>query len=249
MYDVCEAELLSACRMLFGPDVQVNQDFLGYLQAEGAKVAYRKRARESHPDAHPRASQELRRQLHDSFTRLSHAYQTLQVYLTARNMGRTVRASSKPGVSKPHPPRQQADELYYQGPVPWIELKLGRYLYFRGLVSYQEILRALRWQWEQRPCIGVLARQRGWLDDRTVHGILQDGQIRGRFGERALQLGLLTGGQVQELLAIQQRQQKRLGRYFIEQGLFQETDVSSLDSERMAHNRAVIRSHKAACDT
>lgn len=39
MHDAHEAVLLSACRVLFGPDVEVTSDFLWYLQPEGAKVA------------------------------------------------------------------------------------------------------------------------------------------------------------------------------------------------------------------
>jgi len=44
--------------------------------------------------------------------------------------------------------------------VPNIEVKIGKYLYFRGVTSFQSIFRALKWQREQRPSIGVLVRER-----------------------------------------------------------------------------------------
>jgi len=56
MHEFSAKELLSACRILFGPDVVINRDFLWYLQQEGAKSAYWSRAKESHPDAHPAAA-------------------------------------------------------------------------------------------------------------------------------------------------------------------------------------------------
>lgn len=250
MHDLHETELLSACRILFGPEVQLGTDFLGYLQPEGAKVAYRKRARESHPDAHPWAPSEQRQRLHDEFTLVAQAYQTLQAYLAVRNKPQQTNRAGRcsPNARKARqtsPAKARAEELYYHGPVPWIELKLGRYLYFRGLVSYQEVLRSLRWQRGQRPSIGQLARRWGWLDNESVHAILQASSVIGRFGERAVQLGLLGSRHVRELLAAQQQLQPRLGRYFIKRGLLQEAQLAILDYERLVHNQAVAAGDSA----
>jgi len=41
--------LFSACRVLFGPQVEITLEFLNYLQESGVKDAYRRRARETHP--------------------------------------------------------------------------------------------------------------------------------------------------------------------------------------------------------
>jgi len=253
MYEAHEAELLSACRVLFGPDVEVTMDFLWYLQPEGAKLAYRKRARESHPDAHPWARCEQRKHLQEEFYHLSNAYQTLQSYLASRKKAQPGRSADQPNPVQRSNPRtqctqQQLRELYYQGPVPWIELKLGRYLYFRGLVSYQAVLQALNWQRMQRPTIGALARRWGWLSDTAVHRILQTEQVSGRFGQRARRLGLLSHEQVQTLLTAQQRAQKRIGEFFVVQGLLQEMQLAILDCEHLLHNRAVATSCRPPYD-
>ena len=43
-------QFLRSCRILFGPEVQITPQFLGYLQPAGVKTAYRKLAMETHPD-------------------------------------------------------------------------------------------------------------------------------------------------------------------------------------------------------
>jgi len=43
-------DLLNACRILFGPAVQLSIDFLRDLEPSKLKSAYRKRAFETHPD-------------------------------------------------------------------------------------------------------------------------------------------------------------------------------------------------------
>ncbi len=43
-------ELFDACTVLFGPEVEISLDFLNYLKPSGIKAAFRKKARETHPD-------------------------------------------------------------------------------------------------------------------------------------------------------------------------------------------------------
>lgn len=244
-------ELLHACRLLFGPEVVLSHDFLWYLQPQGAQKAYRQRVREHHPDRHPGVSLEQQTRLHHDFIHLTNAYELLRTYLAERGTVKqgwfAEHASSASPSERPTPPetcRRSATstasaETYYQGAIPAVELKIGRYLYFRGKVSYQSVLQALQWQRAQRPSIGLLARQWGWLDEHEVHLILRSETVGGRFGERARGLGLLTGAQVDELLVGQQALQQRLGRYYVDQGRFTELQLLMLEHERRMHNSQV----------
>ena len=241
-----DEELLHACRLLFGPEVALSHDFLWYLQPQGAQKAYRQRVREQHPDCYPGASLEQQTRLHHDFIHLTTAYELLRSYLAERRTstrgwsGECAAAST--AAQQPRPSgtdRRSAAtsaETYYRGAVPAVELKIGRYLYFCGKVSYQSVLQALQWQRAQRPSIGLLARQWGWLDEPEVHRILRSETVGGRFGERARGLGLLSGDQVRELLAGQQALQQRLGRYYVDQGRFTELQLLMLEHERRMHN-------------
>ena len=46
---VTDAEVFRACRTLFGPELCLSHDFLNYLQPDGVRSAYRKRAKSVHP--------------------------------------------------------------------------------------------------------------------------------------------------------------------------------------------------------
>jgi curved DNA-binding protein CbpA len=82
-----DQELLSAYRVLFGPDATLNRGFLWYLQPTGVKTAYRERAKESHPDAHPLADASLLEVLRTQFNEINLAYKLLDSYLHQRRNG------------------------------------------------------------------------------------------------------------------------------------------------------------------
>lgn len=248
-HETVGTELLSSCKILFGPGVEVSCGFLQYLQPEGVKSAYRKRAREIHPDAHPMAAADQLQRLEREFARVSTAYQHLSGYLLKR--------TGKKGTAQARSAYQQAangsteqpytryssappsDHLFYKGPIPSVTLKIGRYLYFRGVVSFQSVAEALVWQRKQRPSIGMLARSWGWLDDSTVHRILQSEQVSGRFGDRAVQLGVLQPWQCAELLNWQLLSQERLGSYFVRYLGISGYKLSLLNYEKLQHNSKI----------
>lgn len=240
-------EVLTACRLLFGADVVLNEDFLVYLQLDGAKSAYRKRARESHPDAHPWVNRKQLQILEHEFAAVSAAYRKLSAFLKNRpTITETFSDNNmryrfhKNGIKQTdQPPRYTGSPQRYAGPIPSVKLKIGRYLYFTGIASFQAIVEALSWQRMQRPSIGVLARNTGWLMDADVHHILQSENVKGRFGERALQLGLLKPWQLAELLKQQQSRQERLGQYFVRYHGVSDYKMNLLNDERIKHNTKI----------
>jgi hypothetical protein len=252
MHEFTAEELLSACRILFGPDVVITRDFLWYLQLEGAKSAYWSRAKESHPDAHPDAAITVQIALGNEFGRLTESYQLLCSFLKYREQTKCApndffvnrRRKEKETHSRGRYTSNNTSELFYNGTVPNIEVKIGRYLYFRGVTSFQSIFKALSWQREQRPSIGALARQWGWLDDKMIRTILSTRHIPGLFGERALAIGALTIRQQNKLVFYQQSLHQRLGQYFILNGIVNEKEMEVLARERVIHNNFVRKTRE-----
>lgn len=244
MHDFSDEELISACRVLFGPDVALSRDFLWYLQLEGAKSAFRRRARETHPDAHQHADVGVQLALSEEFGRAAEAYKLLCSFLHYREQLKTepgyrqwsrLGRANDPGYSSDRKASGEG-ELFFRGVVPEIEIRTGRYLYFRGVTSFQSIIRALTWQRKQRPLIGALARQWGWLDEQLVRTILTSRHLSGRFGERALELGVLNDQQHKALLTYQRSCQQRLGNYFVKNGIVSGQEMETLARERLMHN-------------
>ena len=243
-----EAELFDACRVLFGTQVEVSRDFLHYIQLDGLKNAYRNRARECHPDSYAGEGDLLART--ELFRQSAEAYELLTTYLRDRTLPALKKKPATAAGGFRQPPHHRwtrmqqqkpraRDERYYDGPLPPIELRIGLYLYFRGLISYQAVVRSLLWQRDQRPALGVLACNWGWLTDDLIDYILSACHMPMPFGERAVKLGMLTENQLKVLLFHQRSLQQPIGRYFVQQGLLNEQSLLRLLKERLQHNREV----------
>jgi hypothetical protein len=241
-----EAELYDACRVLFGSQVEVTRDFLQYIQLDGVKNAYRSRARECHPDSYGCEGDLLERT--ELFRRSVEAYELLTTYLRDRKLPATRPKAPTAGYRAPahhrwpRPQQMQPrarNERYYDGPLPPIELRIGLFLYFRGLISYQAVVRSLLWQRDQRPAIGVLACSWGWLTDDLIDYILSACHMPMPFGERAVNLGLISQNQLKILLFHQRSLQQPIGRYFVHNGLVNEQTMLRLLKERLMHNKEV----------
>ena len=240
-----ETELLEACRVLFGPDLQLNRDFLFYIQPSGVKTAYRQRAKETHPDRFVDAEPHEYEQKTELFRGVSEAYQLLQSF-TADPIKRLWSpadhcAGFNPQATATRPTREYSEAEYdpAESPceLPRRHLELGLYLYYRGIISYAEMIEALVWQRRQRPVLGDLAERWGWLSAEDVKRINSYHGRRGRFGARAVELGYLTPFQVQVLLRYQRQMQKRYGQYFVEQGRMSNFEVEAWLRKQQRHNQ------------
>lgn len=237
-----EAELMDACRILF-PTADVSRDFLCRIEVDRLKNAYRNRVWECHPDACGEADDQARRT--ELFRRSVEAYNLLNGFLQDRHRPRLPlrrAVSPKKPVFRVEPVGPAPGEQYYQGPFPTIELKLGLYLYYSGVVSYQAVVRAMIWQRDQRPPLGDFARHWGWLNEADVSAVLAATEIVGSFGERAVALGLLTQSQLNLILLHQRSMQQQIGRYFVEQGLMSELTLRQHLRGLARHNAAVRES-------
>jgi hypothetical protein len=247
---LAESTVLQACRTLFGLEPSICRGFLHTLQPSGAKSAYRKKAKETHPDLFHDRDHRVQQQQSSLFRELREAYETLNRFLKERDAG----LWGAPAYSAPftrstssyqeHPSGQQAAPTknrndFYRGPIPFRVLEIGRYLYYSGCVSYVSLIDALTWQRKQRPLIGNVAIRWGWLNEETMKQITSAHTLNGRFGERAVRLGLLTPFQVNTLLYYQRTLQERLGSYFVQKHFLTAEELELLASRMMKHNALV----------
>lgn len=250
MSSFAETELLDACRVLFSSELRINRDFLYYIQPSGVKSAYRKKAKETHPDRLVGAAPEEYDRRAELFRDVSQAYKLLDSFSSAEckkiwtaadwNTGFTQQSSSSPRSSyagSQQPPKSNPFETP-ESPfsLPKRQLETGLYLYYRGVISYAEMIEALVWQRRQRPILGTLAERWGWLSAGDVQNINRMTGRRGRFGARAVDLGYLTPFQVQVLLRHQRQLQKRFGQYFVEQGMLSNAEIDAYIREQKQHN-------------
>lgn len=252
--------LLQACRLLFGEDVVISEDFLDYLQLGGLKSAFRKRARETHPDRQPLPAFNGV----EAFFAVQQAYQILAAYIDQREHGAPCTddpndseppSSTTPDgeqwppslqtigpiiLDSPHRPKSthaSIDRLY-QGPLPERPLLFGHFLYYCGLTTWRTITTVLVQQQRQRPRCGELGTRFGMLQPADIARILGSKSPQQPFGEVAMALGLLNKQQLQTLLRQQQRQQKKFGTILVEQRLITSEELSFLLRLFSRHNSA-----------
>jgi hypothetical protein len=252
MTPITESDVVQACQTLFGKDVDITRDFLSYVQPSGVKSAYRKKAKETHPDLFAADSPSLQQMKTILFREILRAYHVLTLFFKQREEGAW---NPAPRVPRPHrrgredrqtaPPSgtagaRQGGTSYFRGSVPFRTLQIGQYLYYRGKISFEALINALIWQRKQRPSLGDIALRWGLIDPGGIKQISGSCERPRRFGEKAVEMGLLTIFQVNTILLYQRSQQDRLGKYFIlNQTLFPE-ELERLALELKEHNVRVL---------
>jgi hypothetical protein len=119
-------------------------------------------------------------------------------------------------------------------------LQIGQYLYYRGKITFGSLISALLWQRKQRPSIGDIAIQWGLLDAEKITRIFNICCRPRLFGEKAVELGLLTVFQVNTILLYQRSQQDRLGNYFVQNNILSLFELERLARELNVHNAAML---------
>lgn len=246
-----ESAVLQACQTLFGPEVNVCRGFLFYLQPEGAKAAYRKRAKETHPDFFSCDAPHVQKTQASLFRDVVEAYEVVNLFFQQREDG-LWRPPSRAHVTRQSPENRPAGktvkqayenkhaEAVRQKPLPSRLLQIGRYLYYRGFITYRTLIEAVAWQQKQRPIIGDIALRWGLLNTGAIEQITRARGVQGRFGEKAVDLGLLTSFQVRLILFYQHSQQERLGDYFVQKNILARKELEDLVRELREHNARVL---------
>jgi len=249
--------LFSACRVLFGPGVTLDERFLAGLDIASVRRRFRKRATEVHPDRsavlckHPTV-------LAEAFKQVEAAYRTLCEHLaagqrTARKPLTTPTCATQPAKSPQGFPRsfggakdgkqagtrQFPGDHFWSGPIPARTLRMGEFMYYSGRIPWSELIRALAWQARQAPRFGQVARSYGYLTPEHIFSVLTRRHGKERIGEAALRLGFITTLQRHVVLTAQQKARARIGDYFVQAGLIEAQDIEVLGRVLRGHNARV----------
>jgi hypothetical protein len=99
---------------------------------------------------------------------------------------------------------------------------------------------AIAWQRRQRPPIGRIAIECGFLTQAQVLEVmerrLRSGETWVPFAEYATRIGLLTPFARLAVLGRQRRRQRRIGRFFAERGWLSEEELQAAWQEMLLHN-------------
>jgi hypothetical protein len=255
-------DVIAAGRVLFGPGFV--PDGAGWRDA--LRTTYRRRALETHPDR-ARAVGRSEADLAREFRKVADAYQVLSGLRAgplpspagpaprpappaAREPRRSSPAAARPPRPRPSeappPPSPRGAErapraqVHAEVGLPPRRLRFAEYLYYSGRVPWTALVDAIAWQRRQRPAVGRIAVEWGYLTPGDVAEILERRRVadaqRIPFGEFAVRLGYLTSFQLLAVLGRQLRLQRRIGAYFVERGLVDEDEIDAIRLRIARHN-------------
>ncbi|MFH2067240.1 MAG: DnaJ domain-containing protein [Pseudomonadota bacterium] len=220
-------DLLSAYSLLFDSSINFSVTVLKKLQPDELKIAFRKKALATHPDRSMMLGR-TEEELQVRFQEVSNAYEVLKFYVS----GKTISTPANQEKSK----TKSKGGHFSHGVLPERRLKIGQYLYYSQMISWQELIDAIVWQKKQRPLFGQIAKDWGYLTSEDIMTIIHQKKYHDRFGDYALRHGYLTSFQQMAVAGRQRLCQPLIGRHFIQKGVFTESRMNILNRQALVHN-------------
>jgi curved DNA-binding protein CbpA len=231
-------QLHKSCQILFGREIYFTLQFLSRLQPSDVKKAYRKLARETHPDraCYLGTDETI---LENRFKKVNCAYEQVFSYIEEPDRY-VLTMPPKPSHRSYHSVTRSASpqgSFFYKGGIPSRRIFIGQFLYYSGVISMRQMWDAVVWQKFQRPRLGDIARELGWLSPSDIQNILHHCNRKELFGQCALRTGSLSFYQVLVLLGRQKSLQPRIGIYFVERGILTPKKLDAMEAALREHNR------------
>ena len=234
-------EVATALRLLYGDQVMVRPEFLGQIDPVCLKNAFRKRAMELHPDRAKivgRSSEELS----ELFKDVQAAYEQLKKILTSPPENRAVFREKKKHTRRPNSGWSSTQgSHYWQADIPCVRLLFAQFLYYAGLVTFNEMVSAITWQRQQRPNFGKIARMWDYLSVGQVEMIITIRESGEKIGDAAIRLGYLSLFQRNAIIGFQKWLQRPIGEFFQKIGILEEEEIVYLVGLLKKHNARIER--------
>jgi hypothetical protein len=124
--------------------------------------------------------------------------------------------------------------------LPRRKLRFAEFLYYSGRADWDQLVGAIAWQRAQRPPVGRIAIDFGFLEPEDVAALLERRRLAGHggmpLGEFAVREGYLTPFQLLAVLGRQLRQQRPIGQFFVERGILEPEDIEHVRRRLLRHN-------------
>jgi len=121
-------------------------------------------------------------------------------------------------------------------------MHFGLYLKNKGIISAEQLVAALETQLKTLPSLGQLALEEGVIAPRDIFDVLraQSELPSVRFGDLAIEMGLMTRDDLMRLLMIQADRKRPLAEILVRQGVLT-AERSSAEMAEFRHTLAKKR--------
>ena len=231
-------EITSALRILYGENISPSLTLLGSLHPDMLKTVFRQRALELHPDRAIILGKNPD-EMNEAFKDVKLAYELL-LDLLGPSLEKTVythRPSNTP--KKGSTKRKKPGDHYWEADIPEINLLFGQFLYYAGLITFNNLVDAITWQRRQRPPFGKIAKNWEYLSEDNIRMIFSSRMSGEKIGDTALRLGYLNRFQRNTVLGFQKYLQRPIGEFFQDIGILREDEIDYLVKLLRKHNLEV----------
>jgi hypothetical protein len=142
-----------------------------------------------------------------------------------------VRSEPRPAPAVRAPAAPEPTPRAEEETTPPVRQPFGRFLRAKGRITLEQLIDALTWQRQQRPRVGHIAVDKKLITLQDLSDVLQKRTAGEPFLETAVRLGLLTPAQARWVLNQQTVRHRRIGEYFVEQGILSRLELARLLSE------------------
>lgn len=126
--------------------------------------------------------------------------------------------------------------MYHSGDVPSCRLRLAQYLFYTRRIDWATLIQALSWQYCNRPKVGELGIELGYMENADVLHVLGRKKMDELFGEAAVRLGRLSPQRLSILVGRQRLLNLPIGRYFVENGFIDSVSLAACLDSLYKHN-------------
>lgn len=205
-------------------------------RARQAEQAAKRREEEQRARSNRRAEQARR---DEEEARLAEAVRSAAQARRAEEGARAAREARarRPRTAEPAPDWRHVTKAR---PLPRRRVRLAEFLYYSGRISWAVMVEAITWQRLQRPAVGRIAVDFGFLTPLEVAKVIERRWRAGAagvpFGEYALRIGAITPFERLAMIGRQTRLQRPIGQFFVERGLIGEEEFEDLRRQIVRHN-------------
>jgi len=127
-------------------------------------------------------------------------------------------------------------------------MQFGLYLQKKGIISAEQLVDALEAQMNTLVPIGQIALEEGILSARDIFDVLraQKDSPNERFGDVAIEMGLMTRDHVMRLLMIQADRKRPLAEILVGQGALSQ---EQMEGELAAYRQSRLRPQRTTTTT
>lgn len=258
---VSGSDVVRAYQILFSPsDPFVKEafslSFVKRLDPSTVRSAFRKKALETHPDR-AKVSGRGENEQADLFRQVKQAYEVLlpvaercsAVEVKARVSAKPAGAEKKEKRAYQHAHDQhrrtfngkprRTPSFYYNGLIPGHRLRLGHYLYYSGIISWQNLVNAVAFHMRSKPRYGEIALGWSMITPEELAFCLSQRLKGEKIGECLKRSELISDFQHLAILGKQRKFHCLFGAYFVNEGILSQRQLDIAVRRAVLHNKSV----------